>query len=159
MQFSRFNKLPCRIREAVRCLGTCLLVLTIFHGAAPAQKTAPADSHSQQSGMSTGAAHAPVKDALSRPITAGGFIDGAPVVFSDITHAAGLDKFHHKSGGPEKSTILETPGSGVALLDYDNDGWLDIYLLNGSTFPALKGKEGRRAQCCFTIITTVLSPT
>ena len=30
---------------------------------------------------------------------------------------------------------------GVALLDYDNDGWLDIYLLNGSTFPALKGKE------------------
>ncbi len=29
----------------------------------------------------------------------------------------------------------------MALLDYDNDGWLDIYLLNGSTFPALKGKE------------------
>jgi enediyne biosynthesis protein E4 len=94
-----------------------------------------------QSGMSTGAAHAPVKDALHRPITAGGFVDGAPVVFSDMTHAAGLDKFHHKSGTPEKSTILETPGSGVALLDYDNDGWLDIYLLNGSTFRALRGKE------------------
>jgi hypothetical protein len=46
-----------------------------------------------------------------------------------------------KSGTPEKSTILEAPGSGVALLDYDNDGWLDIYLLNGSTVPALKGKE------------------
>ena len=29
----------------------------------------------------------------------------------------------------------------MALLDYDNDGWLDIYLLNGSTFPALKGQE------------------
>jgi hypothetical protein len=96
---------------------------------------------SQQSGMSTGAAHAPVKDALSRPITAGGFVDGAPVIFIDVTHAAGLDIFHHRSGTPEKKTILETPGSGVALLDYDNDGWLDIYLLNGSTFPALKGKE------------------
>jgi hypothetical protein len=36
---------------------------------------------------------------------------------------------------------LETIGSGVALLDYDNDGWLDIYLVNGSTFEALKGKE------------------
>jgi hypothetical protein len=95
----------------------------------------------QQSGMSTGGAHAPVKDALSRPITAGGFVDGAPVVFMDVTHAAGLDVFHHRSGTPEKRTILETPGSGVALLDYDNDGWLDIYLLNGSTFPALKGKE------------------
>src|SRR5579864_8794704 len=97
------------------------------------------NARGQQNGMSTGVAHAPVKDALSRPITAGGFIDGAPVIFSDITHAAGLDKFRHKSGTLEKSTILETPGSGVALLDYDNDGWLDIYLLNGSTFPALKG--------------------
>jgi enediyne biosynthesis protein E4 len=82
-----------------------------------------------------------VKDALSRPITAGGFVDGAPVVFVDVTKQAGLDSFHHRSGTPEKGTILEMPGSGVALLDYDNDGWLDIYLLNGSTFAALKGKE------------------
>jgi hypothetical protein len=95
----------------------------------------------QPMGVSTGAPHPAVKDALSRPITAGGFVDGAPVVFADITKAAGLDIFHHRSGSPEKKTILETPGSGVALLDYDNDGWLDIYLLNGSTFAALQGKE------------------
>jgi hypothetical protein len=73
----------------------------------------------QQSGMgggaSTGGAHAPVKDALARPITAGGFVDGAPIVFADITHKAGLDKFHHRSGSYEKNSILETPGSGVAL--------------------------------------------
>ena len=105
------------------------------------QDPAEKNERQQQSGMSTGAAHAPVKDALSRPITAGGFVDGAPVVFADITHVAGLDKFHHRSGTPEKRTIIETPGSGVALLDYDNDGWLDIYLLNGSTVAALKGKE------------------
>src|SRR6266852_200296 len=92
-------------------------------------------------GVATGTPHAPVKDALSRPITAGGFVDGAPVVFTDITKQAGLDKFRHRSGSPEKKSIIETPGSGVALLDYDNDGWLDIYLLNGSTIPALKGKE------------------
>ena len=92
-------------------------------------------------GVATGAPHPAVKDASSRPITAGGFVDGAPVVFTDITKAAGLDKFHHQSGTAEKKTILETPGSGVALLDYDNDGWLDIYLLNGSTFAALQGKE------------------
>src|SRR5437879_8027640 len=73
----------------------------------------------QQSGTSTGGAHAPVKDALSRPITAGGFVDGAPVIFVDMTHTAGLDIFHHRSGRPEKRTIVETPGSGVALLDYD----------------------------------------
>jgi hypothetical protein len=98
-------------------------------------------SNAQQSGMSTGVARSPVKDAQMRPITAGGFVDGAPAIFKDLTHESGLDKFHHHMGGAEKQTILETPGSGVALLDYDNDGWLDIYLVNGSTFAALRGKE------------------
>jgi hypothetical protein len=44
-------------------------------------------------------------------------------------------------GVPEKHFIVETNGSGVALLDYNNDGWLDIYLVNGSTLNALDGKE------------------
>ncbi|MBV9885926.1 MAG: VCBS repeat-containing protein, partial [Acidobacteria bacterium] len=92
-------------------------------------------------GMSTGGAHAPIKDAKSRPITAGGFVDGAPVIFSDITKSAGLDKFRHHSGTPEKISIIDAPGAGVALLDYDNDGWLDIYLVNGSTAAAMRGKE------------------
>ena len=92
-------------------------------------------------GEASGPVHAPVMDLQKRPITAGGFVDGAPTVFVDITKQAGLDKFHHRSGTPEKTTIIESPGSGVALLDFDNDGWLDIYLLNGSTVPALKGRE------------------
>jgi hypothetical protein len=85
--------------------------------------------------------HPPVFDSQHRPITAGGFVEAAPVVFEDVTHKSGIDKFHHLSGTPGKSTIIEVPGSGVALLDYDNDGWLDIYLLNGSTVAALKGQE------------------
>jgi enediyne biosynthesis protein E4 len=105
------------------------------------QEPNPRNPGSQQNGMSTGAARVPVKDAQMRPITAGGFVDGAPVVFIDATRAAGLDKFRHKMGGPDKRTIIETPGSGVALFDYDNDGWLDIYLVNGSTLAAFKGKE------------------
>ena len=96
---------------------------------------------SQSTGVATGVAHAPIKDAKSRPITAGAFVDDAPVVFADITRQAGLDKFHHRMGTPEKTKIIEANGSGVALLDYDNDGWLDIYLLNGSTEAALAGKE------------------
>ena len=95
----------------------------------------------QQSGIASGSAYPPVLDSEHRPITAGGFVDDAPVVFRDITNESGLNRFHHRSGTPEKTTIIETPGSGVALLDYDNDGWLDIYLVNGSTVPALKGKE------------------
>jgi enediyne biosynthesis protein E4 len=95
----------------------------------------------QQSGMASGGAHPAVRDAQHRPITAGGFVDGAPVVFTDLTKPAGLDKFHHRSGSLEKTHIIDTPGSGVALLDYDHDGWLDIYLLNGSSVPALKDTE------------------
>jgi enediyne biosynthesis protein E4 len=95
----------------------------------------------QSGGMATGGAHAAVRDALHRPITAGGFVDDAPVVFLDATKQSGLDKFHHRSGTPEKSTILDAPGSGIALLDYDNDGWLDIYFVNGSTAAALHGAE------------------
>jgi hypothetical protein len=91
--------------------------------------------------MSSGPPHAAQKDALNRPITAGGFVDGAPVVFIDIAKEAGLTKFHERSGSPQVATLLEEPGAGVALLDYDNDGWLDIYLVNGSTFQALRGEE------------------
>jgi hypothetical protein len=43
-------------------------------------------------------------------------------------------------GTTEKRFIIEANGSGVGLIDYDNDGWLDIYLVNGSTYDALDGK-------------------
>ena len=137
MPFARFALFRF-LRLRLWCIAISLfLLVTAASAQEPLQNSSP---KGQQNGMSTGIAHAPIKDALSRPITAGGFVDGAPIIFTDITQAAGLDKFVHKSGTPEKSTILETPGSGVALLDYDNDGWLDIYLVNGSTFDALKGK-------------------
>ena len=122
-------------------LATAVLFAWCYQGAASQEIEQRKAQEPERGGVATGGPHAPVKDAMSRPITAGGFVDGAPVVFADITKQAGLDKFHHRSGSPEKATILETPGSGVALLDYDNDGWLDIYLLNGSTFAALKGTE------------------
>lgn len=134
-----------------RCSVLCGSFVFLLLSAAPlALSQQPARPRAEQpqtpappnpSGMATGGVHAPVKDALSRPITAGGFVDGAPIVFTDITREAGLDKFHHRSGSREKTTIIDVPGSGVALLDYDNDGWLDIFLLNGSTLPAMKGKE------------------
>jgi enediyne biosynthesis protein E4 len=95
---------------------------------------------SQQGGVSTGGAYAPVHDAEHRPITAGGFVDRGPVVFKDVSREAGLMTWRHAGGSPTKTYIVESLGSGVALLDYDNDGWLDIYLVNGMTYDALSGK-------------------
>ncbi len=80
-------------------------------------------------------------DDQHRVITAGGFVKAGPVVFEDISEKAGLTKWTHKMGTPAKDYIIETKGSGVCLLDYDNDGWLDIYIVNGSTVDALSGKE------------------
>src|SRR5437667_434911 len=103
-------------------------------------------------GVATGNPHAPVKDALSRPIAAGGFVDGAPVVFVDVTKQAGLDKFRHRSGGADKATILETPGSGVALIDYDNDGLLVLlvpgYVKFDADHPPIAGQGGIPASAC-----------
>lgn len=104
------------------------------------QGQSPSQQQEKQSGVSTGGTYAPVKDEQQRPITMGGFVDGAPVIFADATKGSGLDSFKHISGTPEKKLILEVPGSGVALIDYDKDGWLDIFLVNGSTLDAYKGK-------------------
>lgn len=92
-------------------------------------------------GMSTGGAHAAVLDAQHRPITAGGFVDSGPIVFQDVAASSGLAQWKHRMGSAGKDHILDSVGSGVALIDYDNDGWLDIYLVNGSTKEASEGKE------------------
>ncbi len=92
-------------------------------------------------GMATGSQGAAVYDAQHRPITAGGFVKNGPIIFQDIAKQAGLTSWRHKAGTPAKKLILEAKGPGVCLIDYDNDGWLDIYLVNGSTYDALEGKE------------------
>jgi len=56
--------------------------------------------------------------------------DRAPV-FTDVTAAAGIT-FVHKSGASPEKMMVETFGSGVAWLDYDNDGFEDLYFVNGA---------------------------
>jgi len=105
-----------------------------------AQKPNDGRQSSAANGVNTGEPHAAVLDDQHRPITAGGFVKTGPIIFEDIADKSGLSKWQHLMGTPEKKYILETVGSGVGLLDYDNDGWLDIYLVNGSTYDAVSGK-------------------
>ena len=53
------------------------------------------------------------------------------VLFRDVAEAAGVAFEHHSA--PEKKYIVESMAGGVALLDFDGDGWLDIYLVNSLT--------------------------
>ena len=101
----------------------------------------PAPAAQPRGGSATAGVFAPVLDSERRPITAGGFVKDGPVIFKDIAQQAGLTTWRHQMGTLEKKYILEQIGSGVGLIDYDNDGWLDIYLVNGSTYDAYNGKS------------------
>lgn len=57
-----------------------------------------------------------------------------PVTFSDVSEKAGI-KFKHCSGATGKKYMPETVGSGVAFIDYDNDGKPDILYVNSTDWP------------------------
>ena len=66
------------------------------------------------------------------------------VQFIDITVPAGIN-FKHVSS-PEKKYIAESMSGGVALFDYDNDGYLDIFLVNSLTVELLKSNKRTRSR-------------
>jgi len=69
-----------------------------------------------------------------------------PVEFTDVTQPAGIH-FRHNNGAYGKKYMPETNGSGCAFIDYDNDGWQDILLINSMDFEdsPQKGRKPRRS--------------
>ncbi len=127
----------------VLSLPLCFCFCAILPGVAQTSATAPQQQMGgTSSSRGTTAATGDARTYTSRR-TVGITNPNAPVVFEDVTARTALAKFRHQSGGKAKNYILETPASGVAILDYDNDGRPDIYLLNGSTLAAL-----RRTRTC-----------
>ena len=61
------------------------------------------------------------------------------VTFEDVTSQAGIT-FQHTIGASVMTSLVESTGVGCAFLDYDNDGWLDIFLVNGG--PLTGGGHG-----------------
>jgi len=142
------GRFPSLLRRGGALRGLCagLALAAAMLQAQQAPKTAEAarkpatQQASPMGGISSAGNFAPVFDSNKRPITAGGFVDKGRVVFEDASKQSGLVTWQHVMGTRQKKYILETDGSGVGLIDYDNDGWLDIYLVNGSTYDAMTDK-------------------
>ena len=67
-----------------------------------------------------------------RTKVAAGPQDPSPVTFVDVGREAGLNTRNVWGGVHHKNYIIEAKGSGIAFFDYDQDGWIDIYLTNGT---------------------------
>ena len=84
----------------------------------------------------------------ARPEPSTEFGEAVPGKFSDVTAALGI-RFQHVASHTSKKYLIETMGSGGALFDFDDDGRLDIFLVNGAPIldPSPKGsipqKSGR----------------
>src|SRR5437762_9486577 len=66
-------------------------------------------------------------------------------MFRDVAVSAGLD-FTHVSGASDQKFLPEILGSGGLFFDFDDDGWLDIFLVDGGSFadPAVAGRARHR---------------
>ncbi len=62
------------------------------------------------------------------------------ITFTDVTSSAGIH-FTHENGAFGKKYLPETMGSGCAFLDYDNDGWPDMLLVNSKAWPGHGGAK------------------
>jgi enediyne biosynthesis protein E4 len=124
------------IPRLARSLALAALLSTALSPARLSAQTGGAQQPSQGMGVTTG------PNAVTGARRTAGVVDpNAPFVFEDVTAKTPLAQFRNRSGSPQKDYIVETVSAGVAVLDYDNDGRPDIYLLNGSTIAAEQGKE------------------
>jgi len=65
------------------------------------------------------------------------------IVLTDVTSRSGI-AFRHTDGSSGQRYIVETVSAGLALFDYDNDGQIDIYLLNGAPLKGAKAETAPR---------------
>ena len=124
-----------------------LAALLLFSGC---RQSSPAPSTPEQPAANNPAQ--PTASTISTKTEAVSARPSGPIRFTDVTTQVGIH-FRHNSGAFGKKYLPETMGSGVCVLDYDNDGWQDILFVNsmdwpehktGKSFPALyhNNKDG-----------------
>src|SRR5260370_30722868 len=100
------------MRRNVRPWGPLALVFIsswLWPGAATQEPEDRKAEKPKPTGVATGAPHAPVKDAMSRPITAGGFLGGAPIRFIDLTKTGAPGQIPPSPWDPPQTNITPTP--------------------------------------------------
>lgn len=124
MQFVEF-------KQAVFLQSVIFLAGVIFASAAVAQQPSPTP-------VATGKSYSSLE--IERPATTAPQFP-SPVTFTDITAQTGIN-FRHYASPTSVKYLPETMGAGVALIDYDNDGRLDVFFTNGAQIldPMPKGK-------------------
>lgn len=130
-------------------VGGVLMVFTARYLAAPgsgAQEPRPRDQSPAVAGSSTSdPANADSISSVKFPSQPAGPHPTGPPWFQEATARTGIH-FQHQSGASAEMPFPSANGSGLAALDYDLDGWTDLYLATGTEFPLDSTQEQHRNQ-------------
>ncbi len=112
-----------------RLFSCCALLCVAVMASACKQSNPVAPAVASQGEQATAAASPSPSPTPPRP--------SGEIEFTDVTAQAGI-RFKHNSGATGKKYLPETIGAGCAFIDYDNDGWQDILLINSMDWPESK---------------------
>ncbi len=132
--------------------GSVLLAIAFFVGCKQKPANPPEQTSSSQPTVASQAPPLTETTPTKPPAVSAPARPSGPIQFTDVTEPAGIH-FKHNSGAFGQKYLPETMGNGACFLDYDNDGWQDILLINsmdwpghkaGKSFPALyhNNKDG-----------------
>ncbi|HYN84053.1 MAG TPA: CRTAC1 family protein [Pyrinomonadaceae bacterium] len=125
----------CKLSTAI-----CLLLLTSALTGCKEDPTTTATVAPQDAAVNASATPDPAATPTPTPAPR----PSGAIEYADVTNEAGI-RFKHNSGAAGKKYLPETMGAGAAFLDYDNDGWQDIFLVNSTSWPGERGPRTTHA--------------
>ena len=114
------------MRRCSIILSILFVSLLLFSACKPPAATTPEAAHGEVASQTPSPTPSPTPPRPSGPIE-----------FTDVSAQAGI-RFKHNSGASGKKYLPETLGTGCAFLDYDNDGWQDLLIVNSMDWPEHK---------------------
>jgi hypothetical protein len=114
------------------CTVVCFALLAAVVSGCKSKSVPAASREASTQSSSPATSPAPLPASVPAPARPSG-----PITFTDVTAQAGIH-FKHNSGAFGSKYLPETMGSGVCVIDYDNDGWQDILFVNSMDWPGHK---------------------